>query len=49
MCVLYSQCPKLGHVVEAGQRDEGDVVVVKGAGWRDKERGKDKRSEKQIK
>lgn len=37
-CVLYSQCPQLGHVVEAGQGDEGDVVVVEGAG--EKNRGK---------
>lgn len=29
--MLYSQRPHLGHVVEAGQRDEGDVVVVEGA------------------
>ena len=34
VCVLYSQCPQLGHVVEAGQGDEGDVVVVEGAGQR---------------
>lgn len=27
----YSQSPQLGHVVEAGQRNEGDVVVVEGA------------------
>ncbi len=31
VCVLYSQRPQLGHVVEAGQGDEGDVVVVEGA------------------
>lgn len=42
MClfVLYSQCPQLGHVVEAGQGDEGDVVVVEGAGQRNRERKK---------
>lgn len=35
MCVcVYLQCSQLGHVVEAGQRDEGDVVVVEGAGWK---------------
>lgn len=34
--VQYSQCPQLGHVVEAGQRDEGDVVVVEGAGQRNR-------------
>ena len=39
-CVLYSQRPQLGHVVEAGQGDEGDVVVVEGAGQRNRERGK---------
>lgn len=27
----YSQSPQLGHVVEAGQRNEGDVVVVESA------------------
>lgn len=37
MCVGYSQCPQLGHVVEAGQRYEGDVIVVEGAGWRHRE------------
>ena len=26
----YSQCPQLGHVVEAGERDECDIVVVEG-------------------
>lgn len=29
--LIYSQSPQLGHVVEARQRDEGDVVVVEGA------------------
>lgn len=29
---VYSQRSQLRHVVEAGQRDEGDVVVVEGAG-----------------
>lgn len=37
MCVGYSQCPQFGHVVEAGQRYEGDVIVVEGAGWRHRE------------
>lgn len=37
MCVWYSQCPQLGHVVEAGQRYEGDVIVVEGAGLRHRE------------
>lgn len=48
VCVFerYSQCPQLGHVVEAGQRYEGDVIVVEGAGWRHKE-GKSK-AEKNI-
>lgn len=33
MCAgVYSQRSQLRHVVEAGQRDEGDVVVVEGAG-----------------
>lgn len=27
----YSQSPQLGHVVEAGQWNEGDVVVVESA------------------
>lgn len=34
MCISrrsYSQGPQLGHVVEAGQWNEGDVVVVEGA------------------
>ena len=35
VCVcVHLQCSQLGHVVEAGQRDEGDVVVVEGAGWK---------------
>lgn len=38
MCAIYSQRPQLGHVVEAGQGDEGDVVVVESAGWRDRGR-----------
>lgn len=37
-CALHSQGPQLGHVVEAGQRDEGDVVVVEGAGRRHTEK-----------
>lgn len=45
-CVLYSQCPQLGHVVEAGQGDEGDVVVVEGAGRRNREREGKKGGEK---
>lgn len=40
LCVLYSQSPQLGHVVKAGQGDEGDVVVVEGAGQRKKESGR---------
>lgn len=39
-CVIYSQCSQLGHVVEAGQGDEGDVVVVEGAGEKHKEEKK---------
>lgn len=41
MCVcVYLQCSQLGHVVEAGQRDEGDVVVVEGAGESKHSQGK---------
>ena len=32
---LYSQGSDLGHVVEAGHRDGGDVVVVEGAADRE--------------
>lgn len=39
VCVgVYSQRSQLGHVVEAGQRDEGDVVVVEGAGRQTQEK-----------
>lgn len=52
MCVcdgaLYSQCPQLGHVVEAGQGDEGDVVVVEGAGERNRQRKNRRRQKKNI-
>lgn len=37
----YSQCPQLGHVVEAGQWNEGDVVVVESA----RKRKRDQRSD----
>lgn len=47
-CLVYSQRPQLRHVVEAGQGDEGDVVVVEGAGRRHRERKKGERREKQI-
>lgn len=41
MCVRVCvdlQCSQLRHVVEAGKRDEGDVVVVEGAEWKEKRR-----------
>lgn len=39
-CVLYSQCSQLRHVVEAGQGDEGDVIVVESAGQRNRKKEK---------
>lgn len=47
VCVRYSQCPQLGHVVEAGQRYEGDVIVVEGAGL-ETQRGEVKSRRKQL-
>ncbi len=48
VCVLYSQCPQFGHVVEAGQGDEGDVVVVEGAGQRNSERKKGRKEKNRL-
>lgn len=50
-CALYSQCSQLRHVVEAGQGDEGDVIVVESAGQRKREKKKNggkKRKNKTI-